>query len=134
MITARNNFHSIPTIGLFIESPSGTSCFYSGDTYYVPRDFEEYEKNGLMTKQRIKELMMGFDADYVFHEGGIAPIHTPLEPLIKASRQRTSEKHSIVLVHKSQPKARNKKELKVASSGEQFVFEECKKDLLTLNR
>ncbi|NGX26400.1 MAG: Ribonuclease BN [Chlamydiae bacterium] len=128
MMTARNNFHSIPTIGLLIESPSGTTCFYSGDTYYVPEDFEKYEKNGLMTKQRIQELMMGFDADYVFHEGGIAPIHTPLEPLIKASRQRTSEKNSIVLVHKSQPKGRNKEELKVASSGEQFVFEERKKD------
>lgn len=124
MITARNNFHSIPTIGLLIESPSGTSCFYSGDTYYVPEDFEEYEKNGLMTKQRIEELMRGFDADYVFHEGGIPPIHTPLDPLIKASLQRTSGKNSIVLVHKSQPKDQNKEELKVATSGEQFVFEE----------
>ena len=120
-VTARNNFHSIPTIGILIESPSGTSFFYSGDTYYDPLKYEELVKDNVLTAERVRELsIFGFSAKFVLHEAGIPPLHTPVPPLEKTSKLK---ERAVVLVHRSQPKDNDPLDLSVARSGESFEFE-----------
>lgn len=121
-ITTRNNFHSIPTIGFLIDSLWG-SLGYSGDTFYEPHKIAELVKMGVLTPERAQEIGV-FQADHVFHEAGIAPIHTPKKPL---EQESASRQQVFTLVHCCQPKS-GEQSLPVARSGEQIVYESSKPD------
>jgi CRP-like cAMP-binding protein len=86
-IESRWNFHPIPTNG-FKVTFAGRSFGYSGDTQYDPAMLAELRQTGKLAQQQFDDLMYFLWApdgtptiDLVYHEAGIAPIHTNKEEL-----------------------------------------------------
>lgn len=76
------SFHSIPTLCFEVEY-RGKRFFYSGDTFFDPSRLRELYEAGLFSRERYERLAHRRFEDYdlIFHEAGIAPIHTPLSVL-----------------------------------------------------
>ena len=74
-------FHPVPTLGFEMEF-LGKKFAYSCDTLYHPETIRKLEDEGLFPGFRANQLChFPSDADIIFHEAGIPPIHTPMETL-----------------------------------------------------
>ena len=92
--------HALPCIGFKVHC-GGKSIVYSADTYYDPEGFKKLLARGIISEPRMRDLLaFPFEAcDLVFHEAGIAPIHTPLA-VLEAMPQSVREK--MYLMHTAQ--------------------------------
>ncbi|MBN2158457.1 MAG: cAMP/cGMP-dependent 3',5'-cyclic-AMP/GMP phosphodiesterase [Spirochaetes bacterium] len=83
--------HSIPTIGFKMEFQDQTFV-YSSDHNNDPQIHRELLDAGLITQERYNELRhFPWDSKVIYHESGIAPLHTPiaiLNSLPKKVRKR----------------------------------------------
>ena len=71
--------HSIPTMGFRLRF-QGRSFVYSSDHQGDPAVQEKMLKEHAMEKRRFEQLRdFPWDSDVIYHESGIAPLHTPLE-------------------------------------------------------
>ncbi|MFP4329356.1 MAG: cAMP/cGMP-dependent 3',5'-cyclic-AMP/GMP phosphodiesterase [Spirochaetaceae bacterium] len=70
--------HSIPTMG-FRLSFQGRSFVYSSDHQGDPEVQKEMLQQGVIDERRLQQLRnFPWDSDVIYHESGIAPLHTPL--------------------------------------------------------
>ncbi len=70
--------HSIPTMGFKLRF-QGQSFVYSSDHQGDPSVQKELLNKKLITKERYKQLQeFPWDSDVIYHESGIAPLHTPI--------------------------------------------------------
>lgn len=71
-------FHAIPTIG-FKVSFRGKTFVYSSDHLNSPEHVQKAFDEGFISESR-KDFLMNFpwDADLIYHEAGIPPLHTPI--------------------------------------------------------
>jgi CRP-like cAMP-binding protein len=122
-------FHSIPTIRFVAEytkeEPDGQvvkkSLAYSADTFFDPTKLEELSGQGILSKQRLQELLdfvLKCEADILVHEAGMPPIHTPDKALegAVADAGRVDLLGKTILVHTG--KASPGVNLKVAKAGD----------------
>ncbi|MBN2077995.1 MAG: cAMP/cGMP-dependent 3',5'-cyclic-AMP/GMP phosphodiesterase [Spirochaetes bacterium] len=83
--------HSIPTIGFRMEFQDQTFV-YSSDHNNDPEIHRELFESGIIGRGRYEELMkFPWDSKVIYHESGIAPLHTPiaiLNALPKKVRKR----------------------------------------------
>lgn len=78
--------HPIPTLGFEAEY-KGRRFAYSCDTLYDPRVFAQLHEQGVLSEQRRQSLVdFPWDADLIFHEAGMPPIHTPIGILAEMSQ------------------------------------------------
>ncbi|WP_028975222.1 cAMP/cGMP-dependent 3',5'-cyclic-AMP/GMP phosphodiesterase [Spirochaeta cellobiosiphila] len=74
----RFSLHSIPTIGFMLRFQD-KSFVYSSDHQNDPAIHKEMRELGIIDDVRYEELNTFFwDADVIYHESGIAPLHTPI--------------------------------------------------------
>jgi CRP-like cAMP-binding protein/glyoxylase-like metal-dependent hydrolase (beta-lactamase superfamily II) len=75
------SLHTIPCIGFRIRF-GGKSLYYSADHCYMPSVINELYERGMMKPGR-RDFLLKFphDCDYILHEAGPAPIHTPIDVL-----------------------------------------------------
>lgn len=79
--------HPIPTLGFEAEY-KGKRFAYSCDTLYDPKVFSELREQGILSEERRRDLEeFPWDADLIFHEAGIPPIHTPIKVLANLPQQ-----------------------------------------------
>jgi CRP-like cAMP-binding protein len=73
--------HSIPTVGFTLKFQDQTFV-YSSDHQGDPEVQKKLFDEGIISKERYKELS-GFpwDSKVIYHESGIAPLHTPIKYL-----------------------------------------------------
>lgn len=102
-IRSRWNFHPIPTNG-FKLAFGGRTFGYSGDTQYDPAMLERLRNAGRITARQFEDLMHFFwtadgvpTVDLLYHEAGIAPIHTDREAL-RALPAAVTERMALVHV------------------------------------
>ena len=70
------SLHSIPTIG-FQMSYRNKTFVYSSDHLNSPEKFQELYQMGIMSKGRRDHLLnFPWDADNIYHEAGVPPLHT----------------------------------------------------------
>ena len=83
--------HSIPTMGFKMEFQDQTFV-YSSDHNNDPGIHKELLGNGIITRERYDELShFPWDSKVIYHESGIAPLHTPiayLNSLPKKTRKK----------------------------------------------
>ncbi len=83
--------HSIPTIGFKMQFQDQTFV-YSSDHNNDPAVHRELFESGFITRERYDELAaFPWDSKVIYHESGIAPLHTPiayLNSLPKKTRKR----------------------------------------------
>ncbi len=73
--------HSIPTVGFHFSYRDKTLA-YSSDHLNQPDLIEEMYHKGVLTKERTEFLLnYPWDADLIYHEAGIPPLHTPVSYL-----------------------------------------------------
>ncbi|MFW5684325.1 MAG: cAMP/cGMP-dependent 3',5'-cyclic-AMP/GMP phosphodiesterase [Spirochaetota bacterium] len=71
--------HSIPTMG-FRLSFQGKSFVYSSDHQGDPEVQKTMLEKGNMSRERFEQLRaFPWESDVIYHESGIAPLHTPLK-------------------------------------------------------
>lgn len=76
------SLHSIPCVG-FVAHCNGKSLIYSGDTYNDEAGIKRLYEKGLMTKERCEKLVnFQWHHDFILHEAGVPPIHTPFSTLV----------------------------------------------------
>ena len=106
--------HPIPTLGFEAEH-KGKSFAYSCDTLYDPEVFDQLHEQGILNKERRQSLRdFPWDADVIFHEAGMPPIHTPIKVLTalpEAVRDR------MYLTHVSADIVGDERSIKVAPTG-----------------
>jgi phosphoribosyl 1,2-cyclic phosphodiesterase len=75
------SLHIIPCIG-FNVTFGGKTIYYSADHCYDPKVINELYARGFLKEGR-RDWLLKFpmEADYILHEAGPAPIHTPLDIL-----------------------------------------------------
>ncbi|MBI3926704.1 MAG: cAMP/cGMP-dependent 3',5'-cyclic-AMP/GMP phosphodiesterase [Armatimonadetes bacterium] len=74
--------HSIPTLG-FQVTFQGKTFAYSCDTLYDPDEIRRLHQRGVLSHSRMEDLLgFNWDADLIFHEAGVPPIHTPMQVLV----------------------------------------------------
>ena len=72
------SFHSIPTMAFRLRFQDKTFV-YSSDHQNDPVVQKELYKKKLITKERYDQLQdFPWDSDVIYHESGIAPLHTPI--------------------------------------------------------
>lgn len=78
--------HPIPTLGFEAEY-KGKRFAYSCDTLYDPQVFAQLHHDGILSEERRQSLVdFPWDADLIFHEAGMPPIHTPIGVLANMSQ------------------------------------------------
>lgn len=81
IFSMRYSLHSIPAIGFTVEY-QGKKLVYSSDHNNDPSLHKKLFEDGIISSQRYKELTnFPWDADIIFHESGIPPLHTPIDYL-----------------------------------------------------
>ncbi|MGE0490813.1 MAG: cyclic nucleotide-binding domain-containing protein [Vulcanimicrobiota bacterium] len=91
-------FHPIPTLGFDLEF-GGKRFAYSCDTLYEPTMLGQLADSGRLSQDRVKDLLdFPFDADLVFHEAGVPPIHTPTSVLAELPEEK---RRNLYLTHVS---------------------------------
>src|SRR5262249_35386829 len=95
LIETRWNLHPIPTNG-FKVTFAGRTFGYSGDTQYDPQFLQKLRDAGMLTAMQFEDLMYFLwapdgtpGADLLYHEAGMAPIHTDKEVLGRLPRSIT---------------------------------------------
>ena len=110
----RFTLHSIPTI-TFEAHYEGASFNYSGDTLNDPQAIDEMFATGFMDKERREELSaFDWSHDLIFHESGVAPLHTPL-PVLDALDDDT--KRRVRVLHVTPGRMKSHPSLIVAEPG-----------------
>lgn len=103
--------HPIPTLG-FEATYKGKRLAYSCDTLYDPAVFARLHQQGVLSEERRRALQeFPWDADLVFHEAGLPPIHTPVRIL---AEQPESVRERMYLTHVSPDILGDEKRLKIA--------------------
>jgi CRP-like cAMP-binding protein len=86
--------HSIPTIGFTLRFQD-QSFVYSSDHQGDPTLQEKLHKQGVIDDERYRQLQnFPWDSKVIYHESGIAPLHTPIEYL--NSLPRDLQKKTVV--------------------------------------
>jgi ribonuclease BN (tRNA processing enzyme) len=83
ILRARENLHSIPTIGFLIKH-NGKKMGYSSDTRYDPEYIKQLYESGKISEQKKNALLEFFwDADVILHEADstASEIHTDVKQL-----------------------------------------------------
>lgn len=94
------SLHSIPTMG-FKLSFQGKSFVYSSDHQGDHEVQRKMFDDGVIGERRFEQLQsFPWDSDVIYHESGIAPLHTPLKFLASLPRDVQSR---IVVYHISNP-------------------------------
>lgn len=77
----RYSLHSIPTIG-FTAKLNGKTFTYSSDHNNEEELHKKLLADGILNRERFNELRnFPWDSDVIYHESGIAPLHTPMSVL-----------------------------------------------------
>ncbi len=77
------SMHSIPTMAFRLRF-QGKSLVYSSDHQADPAIHEDLLERGIIDRRRYDQLRsFAWDSDVIFHEAGIAPLHTPVTELQK---------------------------------------------------
>ena len=106
--------HPIPTLGFYAEH-KGKSFAYSCDTLYDPEVFDQLHAEGILSKERRHTLRdFPWDADMIFHEAGMPPIHTPLKVLAGLPEE---VRDRMYLTHVSADIIGDERSIKVAPTG-----------------
>ena len=106
--------HPIPTLGFEAEH-KGKSFAYSCDTLYDPEVFDQLFEMGVLDRERRQSLIdFPWDADVIFHEAGMPPIHTPLK-ILAALPKEVYER--MYLTHVSADILGEERRIKVAPTG-----------------
>jgi len=106
--------HPIPTLGFETEH-KGKSFAYSCDTLYDPDVFDQLFEQGILSEERRQSLRdFPWDADVIFHEAGMPPIHTPLKILTKLPEEVQKRMY---LTHVSADILGEERRIKVAPTG-----------------
>ena len=106
--------HSIPTIG-FRMSFRDKSFVYTSDHLNHPETYKQLLKKNVLTKHRYKELMnFPWDADLIYHEAGVPPLHTPVAYL---NSMPAEIQKKIVVYHISTKDFPKKTDLTLATFG-----------------
>lgn len=106
--------HPIPTLG-FAAEHNGKTFAYSCDTLYDPEVFDQLFEDGILSEDRRQTLRdFPWDADVIFHEAGMPPIHTPLRIL---ADQPEDVRNRMYLTHVSADILGEEKRIKVAPTG-----------------
>ena len=96
------NFHSVPVVGfkaVYTKGGANKSYWYSCDTLFDPAKYDELVASGVMTRARADALLkFGWDADFIDHEAGVPPIHTP-QKIIQDYADTLGVTNRILLVH-----------------------------------
>ena len=72
------SLHSIPTIAFDVLFQDKKLAF-SSDTFNTPEIHDKLKELGILGQKRYEQLRsFSWDADIIYHEAGIPPIHTPL--------------------------------------------------------
>ncbi len=72
------SLHSIPTIGFRMQF-QGTSIVYTSDHNNDPEKHKEMMEQNIISLRRYTELKnFPWEADVIYHESGIPPLHTPI--------------------------------------------------------
>jgi CRP-like cAMP-binding protein len=109
MIDTRWNFHPIPTNG-FKVTFAGLVFGYSGDTQYDPAFLQQLHDAGTLTGGHLEDLrhfLWAPDgtpaADLLYHEAGMAPIHTDKEALGRLPRSVTERMYLVHIADRDVP-------------------------------
>lgn len=103
--------HPIPTLGFEAEY-KGKRFAYSCDTLYDPQVFRELKEQGVLSEGRRRSLEeFPWDADLIFHEAGMPPVHTPISILASMPEE---VRERMYLTHVSPDIIGNETRLKVA--------------------
>lgn len=106
--------HPIPTLGFEAEH-KGKRFAYSCDTLYDPEVFDQLYEQGILSEERRQTLRdFPWDADLIFHEAGMPPIHTPLRIL---AGQPEEVRDRMYLTHVSADILGEERRIKVAPTG-----------------
>lgn len=109
------SLHSIPTIG-FKMSFQGKTFVYSSDHNNDPLLHAKLLEAGVIGETRYKELSnFPWDSDLIYHESGIAPLHTPIR--ILQSMPEDVKKRILVYHISKKSFPENEKDLKLAKFG-----------------
>lgn len=106
--------HPIPTLGFSCEH-RGKTFAYSCDTLYDPEVFDQLHEEGILSTER-RETLRDFpwDADVIFHEAGMPPIHTPIRILANMPEEI---KDRLYLTHVSDDILGDIRDMPVAPTG-----------------
>ncbi|MDP2345864.1 MAG: cyclic nucleotide-binding domain-containing protein [Deltaproteobacteria bacterium] len=116
----RFTLHSIPTI-TFEAHYEGASFNYSGDTLNDGQAIDRMFEQGFMDKERREELSaFDWSHDLIFHESGVAPLHTPL-PLLDALDDDT--KRRVRVLHVTPGRMKGHPTLIVAEPGREATID-----------
>ncbi len=108
------SLHSIPTVGFRTEF-QGRSMVYSSDHNADPDLQRSLLENGTISRRRYDELRaFPWESDIVYHESGIAPLHTPIDVL---DRLPTDIKERTVVYHIAKKDFPEQSSLTLASFG-----------------
>lgn len=106
--------HPIPTLGFEAEH-RGKRFAYSCDTLYDPEVYQKLFEQGVITESRRESLTnFPWDADLIFHEAGMPPIHTPISVLAELPQE---VRDRLFLTHVSDDIVGDEKRLTVCPTG-----------------
>jgi CRP-like cAMP-binding protein len=108
-IETRWNFHPIPTNGFKITF-AGRVFGYSGDTQYDPAFLQNLRESGTLDAMHFEALMHFLwapdgrpAADLLYHEAGMAPIHTDKDVLCRLPRSVTERMYLVHIADRDVP-------------------------------
>ncbi len=106
--------HSIPTVGFKMEFQDQTFV-YSSDHNNDPDTHREIFEKGMLSRERMMELAaFPWDSRVIYHESGIAPLHTPVAYLDSLPEE---VKKRIVVYHIAKKDFPDKTDLTLARFG-----------------
>ena len=115
----RFTLHSIPSV-TFEAHYEGVSFNYSGDTLNDGQIIDEMFDKGFMDKERREELSaFDWSHDLIFHESGVAPLHTSL-PLLDALDDDTKQR--VRVLHVPPGRLKGHPTLQIAQPGPQATI------------
>jgi CRP-like cAMP-binding protein len=109
LVETRWNLHPIPTNG-FKVTFAGRAFGYSGDTQYDPMFLQTLRDAGTLTRVHFEDLMYFLwtpegtpTVDVLYHEAGMAPIHTDKEVLTRLPRSITERMYLVHIADRDVP-------------------------------
>ncbi len=106
--------HSIPTISIQVNFRKKW-IVYSSDTLNDPDSIKKMYKQGVVSKARYDFLLnFPWDKDFIFHDAGVPPLHTPAEYLCTLPEE---VRKKLYLVHVSRESVPKDSGLKIAPTG-----------------
>lgn len=107
--------HSIPTIGFKMRYQNQTFV-YSSDHLNDPEQIKKIAQSNIFSNGRLQALLdFPWDSNIIYHEAGIAPLHTPIEYLISLPKEIQKKVTVYHIAEKDFPK--NGHDLRLAKFG-----------------